>query len=458
MLGIFVLASIGAVILARSSANSPEQTSTESVLTNTQQSTSDVGILYASKEGLETAQIFRADLDGKNSRRLTTDFSSEHEWARPSPDGKSILFMKADKGSSVNFAVQSNRMWIMNVDGSNQREVISIQKRNSFGWTGIAHAEWSPDSTKIVLAATLPNFTSQLFTVDTLGNNPEQLTSTITVDGQPANVLDPSWSKSNKIVYVRQWNCLGICGNHDVYTLDYATRQETRITNDPHWNYDPYISPDGSMFLWLSFRSSIIACPCDLIRGSFSGQLNPSPVIADGGANTNGTFSSDSQRILFLKQVGLKQVLHQINTDGSNLIRLGNGETGIASFIPATAPTSFPPKGGSPDTRSPSTGSSPQTPGTPDSSAGGSNQPQRRSDNVPQNQSSEDGQKFSLDGPLTEDVKNIITANPVAKQIKRNPVYAILGIIVGAAFIITGIILLRRNIHTNNSFNKISYS
>ncbi len=319
---ILVFAVLGTVILSLSfAANS-----------NT---TTDVGILYASKEGLATSQLFRADLDGNNPRQLTSDLNNEHEWSRPSPDGKSILFMKADKGSSVNFALTSNRLWVMNIDGTNQREIVGINKRNSFGWTGMGHAEWSPDSSKIVLAATLPSLTSQLFTIDASGNNPQQITQSTVIDGQNSIVADPSWANTNEIIFIRSWNCFGVCGNQDVFKMNYATRTETRVTNDSHWNFDPYLSPDGKSYIWLSFRSSNIICPCDLIRGNASGQLNPTAVIADDGANANGTFSSDGTHILFLKQVGAKQVLHRIKSDGTGLTRLGNGETGIASFITA---------------------------------------------------------------------------------------------------------------------------
>lgn len=300
----------------------------------------DVGILYATSQGSSSKQLWRMNLDGTGKTQLTNDQNFEHEWSRPNPDGKTILFMKAAKGSSLNFAFGSNELWLMDVNGGSQRAIIPFAKRNQYGWTGIAHAEWSPDSSKIVLVGTLPDLTSQIYVVDTNGNNPVQITKPVNIDGQNTQVTDPSWSSNNQIIFIRTWGCFGICSNQDVFKIDYASKVESRITNDPNWNFDPYMSPDGSTYLWLSFRSSPFLCPCDVIFGSTSGDLNPQALIADGGANANGTYSSDSKRILFLKVIGTKQVLHQINSDGSGLIPLAPsqaGESGIASFIPSMA-------------------------------------------------------------------------------------------------------------------------
>ena len=83
------------------------------------------------------------------------------------------------------------------------------------------------------MAVTLPNFTTHLFVVDANGNSPSQITQTTKIDGQSTNAFDPSWSKNNQIMYIRQWNCFRICGNHNVFKMDYVPRKETRINNVP---------------------------------------------------------------------------------------------------------------------------------------------------------------------------------------------------------------------------------
>lgn len=363
--GIFAL--LGIAWLMPSDAEEPKPIVNIPAPTNPASSNTNVKIVFASKEGNQTHQIWKMNPDGTNKVRLTNDNESQQEWSRPSPDGKSILFMKADKDSSVNFAVHSNRLWLMNTDGTNQREIIGTQKKDSYKWSGMAHAEWSPDSSRIVLAATLPNLTSQIITIDTNGNDVQQVTKPLKIDGKDTVVSDPSWSSTNQIVYIRSWECFGVCSYADVFKTDYSSRQETRVTNDSNWNFDPYISPDGKTYLWLSFRSSNLICPCDLMKGNVAGELRPTPVIADGGANANGTFSSDSQQILFLKQVGLIQVLHKINIDGTGLTKIGSGESGIASFMyePSTSPDTPITNQNNTDNKEPDEKEEPKPPVTP---------------------------------------------------------------------------------------------
>ena len=297
----------------------------------------DSYILFSSAQDSITRQIWRMKANGTEKIKLTDDTTSEHAWFRPSPDGTKILFMKAASGSNFNYALESNRLWIMNSDGTNQQEIISIAKREGYGWTGMAHADWSPDSTRIVLAAPL-FFQTQLFIVDANGNNPQKVTSTTRIDGSDANVTDPTWAVTNELVYIRKWECFGFCGKHDVFKLNLTTMQETRLTNDPLWEWDPIMAPDGETISWLvTHNNSGVATRCDLVKGSAIGQLNMTSVVADGGCNANGTFSSDSGRILFLKTVGTKQSLHVVNVDGTGLVNLQPtlaGETGIAAFWP----------------------------------------------------------------------------------------------------------------------------
>lgn len=297
----------------------------------------DSYILFSSAQDSVTHQIWRMKANGTEKIKLTNDDTAEHAWFRPSPDGSKILFMKAAAGSNFNYALESNRLWVMNADGTNPQEIISIAKRQSYGWSGMAHADWSPDSLRIVLAAPL-FFETQLYIVDSNGNNPQKMTSTIKIDGSDANVTDPTWSSTNELVYIRKWECFGYCGKHDVFILDLDNMQERRVTDDPLWEWDPIMSPDGAKISWLvTHNNSGAATSCDLVKGNPVGALNPTAVVADGGCNANGTFSSDGSKLLFLKTVGAKQSLHVVNVDGTGLTNLQPtqaGETGIAAFWP----------------------------------------------------------------------------------------------------------------------------
>lgn len=302
-------------------------------------------VIYSSAEGQPTAQVWRMKADGSEPTRLTNDTANEIQWARPSLDGQKILFTKAPAGQGVNASAQTNTLWTMNADGTNQQQIISADKKKSYGWTGLAHPEWSPDSSRIVLAAPLADQT-QLFIVDANGNSPQQITSRTTISGSPTDAIDPSWGVGDNIMFIRRWNCFGVCGNQAVYKLNLGNKQEVQVASGQEGNdksgidFDPYLSPDGSTYMWLHFRC-LVACPTDVYVANANGAANIRPLIADGGTNSNGTFSADSKTVLFLKTVldngSFKQRVHRINSDGTGLknISITNvGEAGPASYWP----------------------------------------------------------------------------------------------------------------------------
>lgn len=277
-------------------------------------------ILYTSSSGTETAQVWRMKVDGTEATRLTNDPNYEIHWARPSPDSTKILFYKQDKGTNVN-SPESNVLWVMNADGSNQRQILAPGQH---GWKHFGHGEWSPDSTKIVQLVGLA-FTNQLAIINADGSNPVQITEKIKIEGQDASAIDPSWPNDNTIVYIRQWNCLVLCGNQDIYKLDLQTRIETRLTNDVDLNFDPYLSPDGKTYVWLRFNC--LWCQADLYWADSSTiPLNPQPLIVDGGVNANGTFSPDGQYFVFAKResyfLELWTSIYRIKLDGTGLTRV----------------------------------------------------------------------------------------------------------------------------------------
>jgi Tol biopolymer transport system component len=278
-------------------------------------------ILYTTNSGTETAQIWRMKTDGSEATRLTNDPDHEIHWARPSPDGTKVLFYKQGKGVGVNDPA-TNRLWVMNADGSNQHEVLTPGQHN---WKHFGHGEWSPDSTKIVQLVGLNNFSNQIAIIDEDGTNPIQLTEKIKIEGQDASAIDPSWPNDNTIVYIRQWNCLVVCGNQDVYKLDIPSRAETRLTNDTDLNFDPYLSPDGKTYVWLRFNC--LWCQADLYKADASViPLVPQVLISDGGVNANGTFSPDGQYFIFSKResyiLETWNAIYRIKLDGTGLTRV----------------------------------------------------------------------------------------------------------------------------------------
>lgn len=296
-------------------------------------------IIYTSTLTVGSQQVWRMKADGSEPTRLTNFPEEDVIWARPSPDGTKIIFVKQVKNAlfGENNTINEKFLWMMNADGSNQHEILRSSK---YGWAYMGHPEWSPDSSKFVQAV-MPVFAgeAQLYTFNADGTNPQQVTNNITVDGHlSTGAYDPSWSKDNQLIYIRSFKCDTPCsGNNDLFKLDMQTKKETRLTNDLKNYNDPYLSPDGKTYVWLHFPC--VLCASDLYKADANGDnlLTPKPLIADGGTNPNGTFSPDSQYFIFPKQVWFAhRIIHKIKLDGTGLTQVskspGDGQESSPAY------------------------------------------------------------------------------------------------------------------------------
>lgn len=283
-------------------------------------------VVYASKEGTGTFQLWRTRLDGTGREQLTADGRFEHHWPRPSPDGRRILFYRAEPGKTVN-DIDTNSLWVMEADGSGARELIP---RGAHGWTRQGHAEWSPDGRRIVMAAGSGEL--GIWTTDAEGRDPRPLVERRNPVGALVTSIDPSWSPDGGSVVFSGCPRESIAcfwWDYEVFRYDLATGTETRLTFDAVPDFDPYVGPDGSTLVWLRCTGSFPAGPWGLYRGRFDGRpVEPQVVVDDGQVNSNATFSPDGSTLLFSRHVfGGPPVMNltQVGVDGSGLRALGGG-------------------------------------------------------------------------------------------------------------------------------------
>jgi Tol biopolymer transport system component len=199
-------------------------------------------IVYDSGIGGSRFEIFRMKPDGTGITQLTNDPAYNSWWPRPSPARTRILFYRTPAGVVPATYAQAS-LWIMNADGSNPRLVLPAGYN---GWTFQAHAEWSPNGTRIVFTAG-----SAQALITTITPSGGELT---VLGGGPGANVDPSYSPDGRwIVYVGcpSWTCT--MQSTEVFKMPAdGSGARVQLTFDGLRDQDPVLSPDGRTVAFLT--------------------------------------------------------------------------------------------------------------------------------------------------------------------------------------------------------------
>jgi formylglycine-generating enzyme required for sulfatase activity len=167
--------------------------------------------------------IYVIDADGRNLQRLTT---SETRDANPvwSPDGSQIAFSR------------DGDMWVMNVDGGEQRLLMSDPVSSCC-------IDWSPDGSRIAFESERDG-NAEIYVVQADGSNPQRLTDDEAQDWWPA------WSPDNtQIAFMSDRD-----GDWEIYVMDADGGNLRQLTNNDADDSGPAWSPDGARIVFHSDR------------------------------------------------------------------------------------------------------------------------------------------------------------------------------------------------------------
>lgn len=175
--------------------------------------------------------IFEADLDGKNLRRLTDAPGYDAEGSY-SPDGKSIVFCSFREGSG--------NIYVMNADGSEPRRLTF-----SPGYDGGPF--FSHDGKRIIFRGEArKKELLQIFVINADGTGERQLTRDDNVN------WGPYWHPDGRrVIYSTSRHGHY---NYELYLLDVDTGKTERVTYTPGADVLPVFSADGKKLLWTSKR------------------------------------------------------------------------------------------------------------------------------------------------------------------------------------------------------------
>jgi Tol biopolymer transport system component len=182
--------------------------------------------------------IFEADPDGSNLRRLTTADGYDAEGSY-SPDGKQIVFCSNRSGP------ENLELYIMDSDGRNVRQLTHAPKCYNGG------PFFSPDGKRVIFRSDRKKKEHlQLFVINTDGTGERALT-----DDLDWVQWAPYWySDSHHIVYAGANHAVPGRPNYDVYWMDVETGKKVRLTYAPGADVLPVFSPDGKRLMWTSTR------------------------------------------------------------------------------------------------------------------------------------------------------------------------------------------------------------
>lgn len=186
--------------------------------------------------------IFEADLDGSNLRRLTKSQGYDAE-CRYSPDGQQIVFTsRRDDDLEI---------YVMDADGSNQRRI-------TYGTGYDGGPFFSPDGKSILYRGDRSGdgkMNLQLRIVDATGSQDRAIT------GNSFFNWSPYWYPDGKSLIFTQvdhagWS-KGQRPNYDLFMTTVQGKQSTRITYHPSFDGRPVFNSSGTKMMWTSKRGGL---------------------------------------------------------------------------------------------------------------------------------------------------------------------------------------------------------
>ncbi|MBA4383864.1 MAG: hypothetical protein C0410_03950 [Anaerolinea sp.] len=164
-------------------------------------------------------EVFVINTDGTNLQQLTNTPGWDNGDPSWSPDGSQIAYF-----SRGDPAFNYGEIWVMNADGSNKHPVMVDYSMS------VGYVTWSPDGSKMAfMAHEWPERIWKIYVMNSDGSDIKLLTNSSGHSQYPQFSPD-----SNYLLYMSNR-----VGNYEIYVLDLNSGNETRITNNPSFDYFP---------------------------------------------------------------------------------------------------------------------------------------------------------------------------------------------------------------------------
>lgn len=167
--------------------------------------------------------IYQMTFDGKVLNKLTNGpVGAMNVEPSPSPDGSRVVFSSNRSGDAT--------IYMMNIDGSNQKRIISVGKYNS-------SPAWSPDGSKITFAGFNEGH-FDIYIMNSDGSNLQKLTSARKSSGKYADNEDPVFAPDGQHIMFTS----NRTGKYQIYLINTDGTNERHITKDNYNYFKPRLS------------------------------------------------------------------------------------------------------------------------------------------------------------------------------------------------------------------------
>jgi TolB protein len=303
------------------------------------------GLLLTSSVLAERPAVPLQPSDDRHMSNLTQlTFDGDNGEAYFSFDGEHLIY-QSNRGG-----YQCDKIWTMNIDGSDKRRVSPDHGANTcaFFYPGAQRILFA--STSHLAGACPPKpewpphirYAWPLYPYDIYRANPDgtgltPLTDNPKYDAEPIVSADGAW-----IVFGSQRD-----GDFDIYRMDADGGNVKRLTDSEGYDGGPWISPDGRRIVWRAWhpgtdeeraqwrenmaKDYIVSTPLDLWVMDADGG-NKRRLTDNGATNWAPSWHPDGRRIVFSsnmddwredhKTYGHNFELYLINDDGSGLERI----------------------------------------------------------------------------------------------------------------------------------------
>jgi len=301
-------------------------------------------VICSAQRDAEKTPIAHDDAE-KHLRNITQiTFDGDNGEAYFSPDGKKLIFQSNRGGYAC------DKIWIMNIDGSDKHMVSSARGAHTCSF-------FFPDNQRIIYASTnhlpgdcppkpnlpqigghvWPLYPYDIFVARVDGTDVQKITDNPEYDAEPIISSD-----GKRIVFGSKR-----FGDFDVYVMHADGSNLRRLTDRVGYDGGPWFSPDGSRIVWRAWypeteadrslwrncmeNNYIVPVPLDLWVMDSDGS-NKRRILHNKATNFAPSWHPDGKRIIFSSNMddwredtgrfGHNFELYLIHADGSGLERL----------------------------------------------------------------------------------------------------------------------------------------